>query len=514
MDDITIKTAKNLQLKPSPYIKDHNIPFNYQKRMVLLTLKRPRMIVGDDVGLGKTIEAIYHFAYMKMLRPDTKAIVFTEKGTLKQWLKEFDKFTKGLKVKIITAQTHPDPKLRISALRNFEGDVIITSYSMAYNYSQYLLMGMGKRFIVYADEPNYFKNHESLLNKKMKDVSYAACRAYGLTATVIENRLEEAYGIFSIIAPDCFESKLDFDRDFCIKKKVGRANRNVIVGYRNLDKFREQIEPYFYGRLQDDPEVEQELPELLTKDLEIELSIEQSKKVVEVMDRLVEMPDGSIQQLELLPSLIRAQQMVNDPKLLGFDIDSAKTDVLVEMLQNSLSGERVIVYSKLRQVIDIVGERLKKEKIPYVRITGLEKEIERNLSQEKFMSDGPDRCNVVLMTRAGLKGLNLQKGGHLIWYDLPWSYGHYRQGCGRIKRTGSIHKAVASYRFLATLHPQVAASIGSDQSIDHHTLNVLERKKALFNVITGDVTTIESSPSDLVDIMKEVKAHHRKGKVA
>lgn len=535
-----IKSAPNLQLKPNPYLRDPDYPYKYQRRGSLMMLLRPRLILGDDVGLGKTIESIVSSTYMKAKRPDTKFLVMTEKGALEQWQNEYETHTKDMKPIIITAETHVDSLRRMTALRLGEYDVLITTYSLAYDYSQYMLEGLGERWVIFADEPNYFKTVDSMLHRNMygfvngdlhgnnyrmerrkkPDGKYEilqhtipgkpASRAYGLTATIIENRLEEAFGIMRVITPGCFPSKKYFEDNFC---KMGRrkgVKAKVVVGYKNLPQFRRHIEPYFYGRLQDDPEVEQELPTVIFKDLDITLPDPQGRKLLEATDKLFQYADGEIKQVDVLPSLILAQQIADDPRLIGFDIEGEKTRVLIEMLQNSLAGERVIIYSKFRSAIDLLEEQFKKHNVERpVRITGKETTAERNESKRRFMSDGLDRANILLGTRAMMKAMNLQKGGVLIFYDLPWSYGNYRQIIGRIKRTGSQHKTVLVIHLLAKLSANLQQLLGQTTTIDHHTLNTIRKKFDLWKIVTGDVIEIDSVTSDFQDVFNAIRSSRK-----
>jgi len=539
MDLNKIKTVPEINLKPNPYFQAVDVPYLYQKRMILMMLTRPRMVNGDDVGLGKTLEDLVMYTYLKAARPETKMLVVTEKLAFKQWLEELEKYTIGLSAKIITSGTHPKPADRARAYRQHGADILVTGYGQMYDYSHHILEGLGKRWIFSADEPNYFKNSDTLLYKnvrgltvgdvtarpyriirsKMKDGTNEdkyvpitrgsiASRSYGLTATVIENRLEEAHGVFSVVAPYCFDSSQQFQKDYCKMRRIRRGIR-VVTGYKNLDKFRKQIEPFYFGRLQDDPEVEQDLPEVITKDLPIVLGKRQSEKVLEAMDRIIEMPDGETKQVMLLPSMILAQQLVDDPRVLGFDIESEKTNALKEVLSNSLKGERVLIFSKLRRVIDLLEDQLQRMRIDSVRITGKENQEERERSVERFMSDGSDRCNVLLGTKAVMKAVNLQKGAHLFFFDIPWSYGWYRQTIGRLKRTGSIHSHVGVYRMLACLHPDVAARVGTDRTIDHYAVDVIMKKFKLWQAITGDEKEIDSVTSDVVDIFQQIKASYK-----
>lgn len=530
-----IKTAPVLKLKPNGVFVDPEIPYLYQRRAGLIMLTRPRMILGDDVGLGKTLELLLMVSYVKAANPGYKILVMTERVSYRQWLKEAAWLVPALGAKIITADTHPKAADRVKALAQFDQDVLITGYWTLYDYSAPLIQGMGDKWILICDEPNFFKNEDSLMHQqaygafvgdfngnpfrlirerddegkmqsRMEPIANAKppTRSYGATATVVENRLEEAFGIFRVIAPGTFGSRQQFEKDYCIMKKIKRGLR-VVTGYKNLDKFRKQIEPFFFGRLQEDPEVMQDLPEVITKDIELTMSLAQSKKVVEAMDKLLELPDGEVQQLTTLSSLTRCQQLVNDPRLLGFDIDGVKTEALIEMLTNSLYKQRVLIYSKYRTMIDRLELAIKAAGLESVRITGKMSTAERERSQDRFMSDGEDHCPILLTTKAGSKALNLQKGGHLFFYDMPWSYGIYRQIIGRLKRTGSVFKKIGVYRLLAVLHPGVLHGLKDDHTIDHYSVEIIKKKFKLHQAITGDIETVESVTSDIGDILKAIK---------
>lgn len=513
MDEAELLSRTKFTLKPNLYLKDPEIPYNYQKKGSLLMLKRPRMILGDDVGLGKTLESIVAFTYIKAAYPQAKAFILTESITLKQWQEEIEWLTHGLTSTIVTAQSHPKPAQRVKAFRQHDRDILITTYSQIYKYWPYIREGMGPFWILFADEPNYFKNPQSQLHMAMFDMintKGGPKRAYGMTATIIENHLKEAFGIMRIVTPGVLPSMAQFEKDFCVMKPATRRRPAIVKRYINLDKFRKTIDPVFFGRLQDDPEVEQELPEVITKDVPIEMSREQSLKVLEAVDRIVGMADGSVKQIEMLPSLIINQQFANDPRLLGFDIRGAKTKALMEMLEGSLDGKRVLIYSKLRSMIDIIETEIRRNQgMSYGRITGAENPEERERVKKSFMSDDPHSVKILLGTRAVAKGANLQKGGHLIFFDLPWSYGIYRQIVGRLKRTGSSFSHVAVYRFLSVLHPSVVGFNNSNITIDHYTRDVVMKKFGLWKAITDDQKSIETSSSDIAEIFNAVEKGHK-----
>lgn len=509
MQAADIKAAKKLPLKPNVYFDQVDIPFHYQKKGILMMLLRPRMVLGDDVGLGKTLELIVTYSYLRAREPDLRMVVLTERNALFQWQNEIAWLCPDIKTKVITAGVYPEISQRKLLLRRGT-DVVITTYSTLYHYLGDLMVGLGPKFMMVADECAYFKNHEAVLFNRMQTLSFAAQRSYGATATVIENRLEEAYSIFRIIAPGTIPSALYFDKQFCIHKKISIGHRrkvDKVTGYKNLDQFRQLIEPVFFSRLQTDPEVEQDLPEEIVKDVPIQMGIEQSKLALDAMAGFMQMPSGEVKQMTILASLTYYQLMVNAPALKGFKAPSEKEETLLESLTHSLKGEKVVVYTRFRTQVDRLEKLLDEAGIGCVRITGKEDEMERERNKQRFQGQAPNEVNVLMMTKAGQRAMNLNRGGHCILFDIPWSYGIYRQVTGRIKRTGSSYKRVGIYRYLAQMHPAVLLPGASLETIDHHTLKVVSRKKVIFNALHGDDTTIEDvTVGELQEIYESIIA--------
>ena len=96
-----VRASKTVKLKPSPHLRETFIdlegnekPFKLRYYQVqgayhLLVLKR--MILGDDTGLGKTIEAIAAMCHMFDRDPNIKIMVVTPKSTVPQWAGEIER---------------------------------------------------------------------------------------------------------------------------------------------------------------------------------------------------------------------------------------------------------------------------------------------------------------------------------------------------------------------------------------------------------------------------------------
>lgn len=101
-----IRTQSNLQLKPSPYLRDRFVDEYgeenevklrvYQAQGTLNVLQMERMILGDDTGLGKTLEMLSAIGYIWMKEPEYIPIILTTKSALFQWEGEIHRFMQGM----------------------------------------------------------------------------------------------------------------------------------------------------------------------------------------------------------------------------------------------------------------------------------------------------------------------------------------------------------------------------------------------------------------------------------
>jgi SNF2 family DNA or RNA helicase len=71
---------------------------NYQVQGILHLLAMPRFVLGDDTGLGKTLQTIAALSYLWDKRPEIPAIICTTKSAVGQWESEFSRFTMGVQV--------------------------------------------------------------------------------------------------------------------------------------------------------------------------------------------------------------------------------------------------------------------------------------------------------------------------------------------------------------------------------------------------------------------------------
>ena len=486
-----IRTRNDLKLKPSKYLKDTFTTFGgderelrlryYQIQGVLHLLAVSRFVLGDGTGLGKTLQSIAALCYTWDRDPDMKVLVLTNKSAVPQWVSEFDKFTTGVKP-ILCRGT---PKRRQKAYDEFEASkgptVLVMGYRSAVQDFQ-KLQDVEWGCVIY-DEASAFKNPKTKIHQVCRHFSGNSKRTWGLTATLIKNRLEEGWGIYQVIAPGLFHpSRTRFMSEFCVTRlqriKGSRRQIPIVVGHRRdqIDRFRTMIEPYFIGRPKH--EVAKELPPLTSKTVKFKMSRAQSSLYTEALSGLLEVLDketGEFEEKEVsqLTSIIYCQQIVNHPLLIGHDGDSTKLNTLMELVsEGDLEEQKVIIFSRFRTMVDIIMEKLRTKGIKAVRITGSEDEDQRKEAQDLFQDPNND-TQVICITTAATEAVNLQTAKAIIFYDTPWSAGDYLQALGRMIRIGSEHDSVYAFHLVC------------QDSVDERVQEVRRNKMRLIESVLG-----------------------------
>ena len=361
------------------------------------------------------------------------------------------------------------------------------------------------KLTVAFDEAASFKNVKTKTWAICHSLSVRSNRCYGLTATPIKNRLEELFAIYKVIQPSLFSTKTKYLDTYChvkLQHVPGGRKIPVVVGYKNLEQLRRVIDPFYLGRAKH--EVSKELPRLITKEVPCELSRVEELKYSEALSGILRLGDGELKdysETKAMASLIYCQEIVNSLTLLkyheGDAIDeyamdedphkvgatSAKEAALLELLTGELEDEKVIVYSRFEKFVTRLVGLLKEADIKSFRITGKEKDKDREVSKLAFQDPKQTKIRVIFITDAGSESINLHAASSLVCMDAPWSYGTYLQLLGRPVRIGSVHESVNVYHLVTFRSGKTAKQ---RKTIDRHVLEQLNSKKALADAVLGE----------------------------
>lgn len=515
----------------------------YQAEMVCHLAAMPRFIDGDAVGLGKTLCSIAALcAYHEQLRLQgkrMKVIVFTTTSTAHQWATEIERFS-GLKPWVLRdaykfrgdSKTTYGHTARVAQLQKFLEhpglDVLICRYSQwlgrrkkvsgpldadgrpvdsegKENLSQEIrdlrdqLKGLKGRSTLILDETHKIKTPGAQTRNMVVAIHHRFAKVWGLTATAIKNHLEEFYAITSAIGVTPLGSLNYFRENFCNWELQNAGGRVVpkITGYNRLQEFRVGMRPWYWGRSQ--AQVKEPLPTLTTVYHPVDLSDEESKLLlVDIPGGAFTLPPtirkvaGEVEVVERDPSnlmtMLSVYQLVSNSMSLLDTSDtktylrpklSSKEEILLDLLDGELAGEKVIVYTKYRSWIDRLEHLTKNNKFTarqFLRITGAEGGKAREKNRILFQNN--PAYDFIMINNAAIEGVNLQQAAHLICLDLPWSWGDLIQLVGRMVRMASPHSA-------CTLHIMFARG-----TVDEYVIEIQKSKKGVFERILGSAGTL------------------------
>lgn len=519
------------EVKTCPYLKESTRLRDYQTVGCLNLAMLKKMILGDDPGLGKTIQTLVAYGISKNFNPDLRLLVFTTKSAKKQWGREIDKFLEGISYHVMENKYRPKAGGKLLYGKNArraqyeetkDKDVLIMGYYPLQVEPHILSESMGEGFMVVFDEVQAIKNHKSKAHAGAELLIESADRVYGLTATPIKNRLLEFYYIFKIVVPGLFPLVTRWKEEFTeeefkfVPQKKGKKPRLVkeVVSYKNLDKFKEIIDPYFLRRSAED--AGKDLPGIITKKVDFDMSPAQSKLYAEALAGIVyekrvrqtyfemtenieekeskgeEVPIKYMERYERISekyeeilagdflknnkssALAFCQLIANGPKWLGDEESgtSSKEEAFEDLVTGELYGQKVIVYTRFKSGIERLEKIIEKHGIKHVRVSGSESDSQREKAMEKFQ-DEDSGVEVIFITQAGSAAINLQRSGVMVFFDTPWSWGDLVQIIGRARRIGSEHSNVLVYHLV------------SNGTIDERVLYVLTQKKILTDEVLG-----------------------------
>lgn len=192
----------------------------HQIEAALFAFKSPLSqgaILADEVGLGKTIEAGILLS-QKWAEGSKRILIIAPSSLRKQWVNELeDKFylpSEVMETKLF------NKRQKLGSKNPFENrnKIQICSYHFARNKAEYLQLVSWDLIVI--DEAHYIRNVYRTGNKIAKEIQNAIMpfKKVLLTATPLQNKLEELYGLISFIDKNVFGDIKSFKKQFTRKE--------------------------------------------------------------------------------------------------------------------------------------------------------------------------------------------------------------------------------------------------------------------------------------------------------
>lgn len=318
---------------------------------------------------------------------------------------------------------------------------------------------------VAVDEAHFLRNWKT----KQSEAIYGleAIRRYALTGTPTVKHAADIYGIFKFLYPTKFPSYWQFvDRYFGIGKDyMGHQKENPKVKPHREKELKEMVGLWSVARKR--KEVMQWLPEKQRITIPIEMSTKQ-KKMYNEMEEFFMTADGDIDAQNILTQMIRLRQLLLDPRLLDQDVKGAKTEAILEWLDDN--REPVVIMSMFTSYLKLLKPEIEKLGLKVGEINGEMSNQEKQSNAVNFQKGQMDvlLCNVI---SAGT-GFTLDRAETILFTDKAWNPAENDQAEDRITPTTveKNHKhAIISFEVRGTM----------DEAIN----KILSQKRSLTDII-------------------------------
>src|SRR5882724_1711856 len=299
MELAQLKSLKSIQLTIPGIYGLELYPF--QKVGVAAIQSTPRMILGDDVGLGKTIQSV---AAIQLLHNTEElecqdTLIICPKTVRPDWFKAIRAYT--ALTPIIGDETDKDCKYL-----SRKWNVLILGYPTSRVRVAHLIKVPWKMIIL---DEGMFKNADSKTFAAIRQLTDKAQRVLILNATSLEVSLGEIYSHIELASPGLISFE-EFKSRFCkIEKQYFKTKYKTlkynekIVGPKSIESLRELKElmsKFYLKRAYADVSIQ--LPEKIVKNIRVDLLPVQNKAYLAEVKKY---RDKEIKGAALLYNLLR-----------------------------------------------------------------------------------------------------------------------------------------------------------------------------------------------------------------
>ncbi|MBW8348096.1 DEAD/DEAH box helicase [Bacillus sp. IITD106] len=430
-----------------------------------------KAILADEVGLGKTIEAgliIKEYMIRGLVK---KVLILVPASLVSQWVSELNS------------------KFYIPAVAQRKSyvwdqyDCVVSSIDTAKRSPHRELIAEQDYDLIIIDEAHKLKNHKTKNYEFVQSLKKKFCLL--LTATPIQNKIEEMFYLVSLLKPGHLgnqsgftdkykDKKLSVQEDAFLKELVNKVmirNRRGDTGIEWPERHVETIPIEF---TKEERELYNAIERLKDTDLPVHgfslLTLKReacsSREAVyfTLKNMLTKYENPS-------PLLIEALQFIQQK--IDAVVQNSKASKALELIKKI--DDKVIIFTEYRATQMYLQWFLGQNGIRSVPFRGGFKRGKKDWMRELFQN----QAQVLIATEAGGEGINLQFCSHIINFDLPWNPMRLEQRIGRIHRLGQENN-VHIYNFTIM------------NTIEEHIVKLLYEKIQLFERVVGELDDILS----------------------
>jgi len=483
-----------------PYCHLERLEYQLRTALRVLGPLRGRALLSDEVGLGKTIEAGLVLKELLTRGMVKRFLVLTVPSLVDQWEEELsDKFGLGTVTTNHAAARGDAEKFWRASPQ------LVASLHTLKQPAQLEIARQVHWDMLVVDEAHYLRNRESQAWQAVNALPRQFLLL--LTATPVQNSLEELYNLVTLLQPGQLPTPKEFRARFIdpkrprqprepeeLRRLLGqvmirntRANAGIALPPRRAETV--SFEP---------DEAERTFWQQWETEFRACLG-QMSASQASLWGRLLLQAAGSSpaawrEALQKFPDRAAARPWAELAPL------EASWQRKCELLQPLTRGQGgAVVFTQFLQTQAALAEHLRRAGVETFIINGATPSHERQPITEEFRARG----GALLLTHSGTEGRNLQFCHRLANFDLPWNPMEIEQRIGRLHRLGQRHP-VHIYNFVQA------------GTLQEHLLQVLQEKLNLFELVVGETGLILGERFSSDEFAEEVLRRWREseGRVA
>ncbi len=498
-------------------------PFDYQIKAAQTTLRRfrGRGLLCDEVGLGKTIEAGMALKEYLLRQMVNRVLIITPPALVEQWREEL-----ASKFGLTDFVANYDPEFRELGPQAWTAfPRVIASLATARRREHRRVITGIVYDLVIVDEAHHLKNRSSVSWKFVNALQKKYILM--LTATPVQNSLNELYNLITILKPGQLKTPREFRRHFVVQgdprlpKNRGRLREllaDVMVRHargqvgvqlppRRAHTVRLRLGPDERALYDDVSNFVRSCIRATTPPPAPPRSGEgsprtppslagkgagglgQAEPVLPAVHRFtlrtLQREIGSspaavrptLMKLAERPEMAPHREMLSSLAGRAGSVQSwAKGKALERLLLSQMASdghEKLIIFTHFRATLDLLADLLCGMGVDFVVYHGRLSRLEKDEVIRRFEQS----AQVLLSTEAAGEGRNLQFCRLMLNFDLPWNPQRIEQRVGRIHRVGQT-RPVEIFNFSA------------ERTVEDYILEILDRKLNMFELVIGEMDMI------------------------
>ena len=430
-------------------------------------------LLADEVGLGKTIEAgiiIKEFLTTGLAKT---VLILAPPSLLAQWQDEL-----ASKFNLDFINQKGDPRF-VDVLSH---DLLLMSHASAsYPKKSKALQDIFWDLVI-VDEAHSMKNSATHKHQLVKNLSKRNLLL--LTATPIQNNLEELYNIVELLRPGYLGTWKQFQEKYTLGKDSRRINpvfqndlqeilsrliiRTTRKEVRNYIKFTDRIP---HTKILTPSENEIKLYNEITDIIRELYSDNYNSFALMIYQRLASSSTDSSKRALYKMKMNKVIEIERYDELVSLankiTTDSKFSDLLRIIKDDS---SKFLIFTEFYATQDYIAKNLEKNGFSVTLFNGKMSFDERYYSVNQFKNES----QIMVSTGAGGEGQNFQFCHNIVNYDLPWNPMRIEQRIGRVHRIGQTEDVnIYNYALKGT--------------IEAYILELLFTKIQLFNMALGEL---------------------------